>query len=49
LPEFRQNIATKDWVIIATERAERPHYFAKKKEIVEISPYNENCPFCPGN
>lgn len=49
MPEFRQNIATKDWVIIATERARRPHDFAKKKEIAEIPPYNENCPFCPGN
>ena len=49
MPEFRQNIATKEWVIIATERAKRPHDFSQKKDIAEIPPHSDNCPFCPGN
>jgi UDPglucose--hexose-1-phosphate uridylyltransferase len=48
--EIRQNIATKDWVIIATERAKRPEDFVKKKKEKVILPgYSESCPFCPGN
>jgi UDPglucose--hexose-1-phosphate uridylyltransferase len=50
MSEIRQNIATKDWVIIATERAKRPKDFLKKrKEEVKLPEYVENCPFCPGN
>ena len=30
MPEIRQNKATKDWVIIATERAKRPEDFKSK-------------------
>ena len=36
MPEIRQNLVTKDWVIIATERAKRPEDF-KKKEIQELN------------
>ncbi|MBI2252075.1 MAG: galactose-1-phosphate uridylyltransferase [Armatimonadetes bacterium] len=50
MPEIRQNIVTKDWIIFATERAKRPEdfkkHFAKKEEKPDFSP---NCPFCPGN
>lgn len=50
MPELRQNPATKEWVIIATERAKRPEDFAevesREMERVDISP---DCPFCPGN
>ena len=28
MPELRQNFATKEWVIIATERAKRPKELA---------------------
>lgn len=50
MPELRQNLATKEWVIIATERAKRPEEFAKKKELLVTSPsYDANCPFCEGN
>lgn len=49
MPELRQNIATGEWVIIATERAKRPEDFKKKEEKKEIPFYKENCPFCPGN
>ncbi|OGC35493.1 galactose-1-phosphate uridylyltransferase [candidate division WOR-1 bacterium RIFOXYB2_FULL_48_7] len=47
MPQLRQNPATKEWVIIATERAKRPEDFGRG-----IVPVNANekekCPFCPG-
>ena len=51
MSELRQNPATKKWVIIAKERAKRPHeYLSKKKNLLnEKQPYSEKCPFCPGN
>lgn len=51
MSHLRQNVITKDWVIFATERAKRPHEFARSLD--EISPempiYKHNCPFCKGN
>ncbi len=50
MSELRQNLITHDWVIIATERAKRPHDFqhglrhARPKER-----RHAECPFCPGN
>ncbi|OGL40061.1 MAG: galactose-1-phosphate uridylyltransferase [Candidatus Schekmanbacteria bacterium RIFCSPHIGHO2_02_FULL_38_11] len=50
MPEIRQNIITRDWVIIATERAKRPEEFAKREKVKkELSEYRNDCPFCPGN
>ena len=49
MPELRQNLATKEWVIIATERAKRPEEFKSKKEMKALPPFNSNCVFCPGN
>jgi UDPglucose--hexose-1-phosphate uridylyltransferase len=49
MPEFRQNPITKEWVIIATERARRPHEFAAKEKPKAIPSYVATCPFCPGN
>ena len=50
MPEFRQNMATKEWVVIATERAKRPEDFLKGKEArPELPAYSPTCPFCPGN
>ncbi|MBI2818984.1 MAG: galactose-1-phosphate uridylyltransferase [Acidobacteria bacterium] len=50
MPELRQNPITKQWVIVATERAKRPHELARKLEDVKPIPsYVEQCPFCPGN
>ncbi|MFA5035228.1 MAG: galactose-1-phosphate uridylyltransferase [Candidatus Margulisiibacteriota bacterium] len=47
MPELRQNPATREWVIIATERAKRPEDLGSG-----ICPTSEssrqNCPFCPG-
>lgn len=50
MPELRQNLATKEWVIISTERAKRPEEFAKKKESpLALPSYDPACPFCEGN
>ncbi|RME61533.1 MAG: DUF4931 domain-containing protein [Caldilineae bacterium] len=51
MPELRQNMATKEWVIIASERAKRPHEFATPSGtgITEHPPWEAHCPFCPGN
>jgi UDPglucose--hexose-1-phosphate uridylyltransferase len=49
MPELRQDPATKQWVIIARERAKRPHDFMKKEPFPLLPAYKEDCPFCPGN
>ena len=50
MPELRQNPITKQWVIIATERARRPHEFVQKRgDAPPLPSYSEKCPFCPGN
>lgn len=51
MPEIRQNIITRQWVIIATERARRPDQFSQHelKMKVELPGYVPTCPFCPGN
>ncbi len=49
MPELRQNQFTKEWVIIATERARRPEELVVKRPARELPTYSEKCPFCPGN
>jgi UDPglucose--hexose-1-phosphate uridylyltransferase len=50
MPEFRQNRATKEWVIIAPGRGKRPSDFAKERVKRPAPPsYRQDCPFCPGN
>lgn len=50
MSEIRQNLITRDWVIIADERAPRPNQFAKQTEIHrQLTSYRADCPFCPGN
>lgn len=49
MPELRQNRFTKEWVIMATERAKRPEEMRVKREPRPVRHYVENCPFCPGN
>ena len=49
MSEFRQNMATKEWVIIAPERAKRPKDFQKEKERKKLPEHDKNCPFCIGN
>ncbi len=49
MPELRQNFFTKEWVIIATERAKRPEELATHRPSQDTPPFVESCPFCPGN
>ncbi|KPQ32303.1 MAG: UDPglucose--hexose-1-phosphate uridylyltransferase GalT [Phormidium sp. OSCR] len=48
--ELRHNIITRDWVIIATDRAHRPDEFNQQRPApADLPPYREDCPFCAGN
>jgi UDPglucose--hexose-1-phosphate uridylyltransferase len=49
MPEQRQNFFTKEWVVIATERAKRPEQLIVHRPARELTPFSANCPFCPGN
>jgi UDPglucose--hexose-1-phosphate uridylyltransferase len=49
MPELRQNFFSKEWVIIATERAKRPEELATRRTVPPIPAFVETCPFCPGN
>ncbi len=49
MPEMRQNRFTKEWVVIATERAKRPEELKTKREVKPLPSYSPTCPFCPGN
>ena len=49
MPELRQNFFSKEWVIIATERAKRPEELATHRVAQPIPAFVETCPFCPGN
>jgi len=49
MPELRFNIITREWVVIATERAKRPDQFKRKDEKKPLPVHDANCPFCPGN
>jgi UDPglucose--hexose-1-phosphate uridylyltransferase len=51
MSELRQNIVTKEWVIIATERGKRPGEFnSEPRPLTETNPdRDEHCAFCPGN
>ena len=49
MPEMRQNRFTKEWVVIATERAKRPEELKTKRDLKPLPSYSPTCPFCPGN
>ena len=49
MSELRRNRATKEWIIVATERAKRPHQFLVKSHKEKLPSYDPTCPFCPGN
>jgi UDPglucose--hexose-1-phosphate uridylyltransferase len=49
-PEFRQSLATKEWVILAPKRGERPSDTRERLPKKEPQPeYDPHCPFCVGN
>lgn len=48
--ELRQNIITRDWVVIAKGRSNRPDEFASARKPQAPQPsYVAQCPFCEGN
>ncbi len=49
MPELRYNVITREWVVIATERAKRPEQFVRKEEKKTLPERDPKCPFCPGN
>jgi UDPglucose--hexose-1-phosphate uridylyltransferase len=49
VPELRQNRFTKEWVIIATERAKRPKDMVVLRAPRNLPGFDPKCPFCPGN
>ena len=49
MSELRQDPTTKEWVILAPERAKRPQQKPKKKPADNIPAWDASCPFCPGN
>ncbi len=49
MSELRQNFATKEWVVIAIERARRPEEMASRRERKAVDSFVPTCPFCPGN
>ena len=51
MSELRQDITTKEWVILAPDRAKRPQNRPKAKAAAahELPDWDAACPFCPGN
>ena len=49
--QIRQNKATKEWVIYATDRGERPRDFKEKEnsDRKKLPEHENSCPFCTGN
>jgi UDPglucose--hexose-1-phosphate uridylyltransferase len=46
---IRQDVTTKAWVIIASERAKRPHDFRRAMPAAASPDHEASCPFCPGH
>ncbi len=49
MSELRHDPTTRAWVILAPERARRPHQKPGQRHDSELPPWDEFCPFCPGN
>jgi len=49
MSELRQDPTTREWVIIAPERAKRPQQAPQRKRVDKLPDWDESCPFCPGN
>ena len=49
MSELRQNLATREWVIIASDRARRPTAFVDPDPAGVRPDHDPTCPFCPGN
>lgn len=50
MSEFRMNLATKEWIILAAERNKRPTDFARLRPPMHTLPsMDAGCPFCAGH
>jgi UDPglucose--hexose-1-phosphate uridylyltransferase len=52
MTELRQNMATKEWVVIASDRTKRPDDYVEAQTPVipkDQPAHDPTCPFCPGN
>ena len=49
MPAIRQDPTTKDWVIVASDRARRPHDLRSPRPRSTSDSPDPACPFCPGN
>ena len=49
MSELRFNIISREWTIIASDRAKRPKDFKKPKQEEVVPAFPKDCPFCPGN
>ena len=51
MSELRQNLASKEWVVIAPGRAKKPDVIRPRTMTNPVSEneYETECPFCPGN
>ncbi|MFC2007921.1 galactose-1-phosphate uridylyltransferase [Chloroflexota bacterium] len=49
MSEFRQDPTTREWVIMAPERAKRPQAAPRERPAETVPDWDESCPFCPGN
>ncbi len=49
MSELRHDPTTKEWVIIAPERDDRPQQAPKAKRSEELPEWDASCPFCLGN
>lgn len=49
MSELRQDSTTREWVIIAPERAERPQRGSRAVPAEAVPDWDESCPFCPRN
>lgn len=45
MPELRKDLVTEGWVIIATERAKRPHEFSHAPSFLVFCPFASRFPF----
>jgi UDPglucose--hexose-1-phosphate uridylyltransferase len=48
MPQLRQNIVSREWVIITDKKVD-PAVFCRKSDPVVLPEYSKSCPFCAGN
>ena len=49
MSELRQDPTTREWVVIAPDRAKRPKQGPKKSRVDKLPDWDASCPFCPRN